>query len=556
MLGPMVWIDLIVFFLLFALFIYVFASVTITNLHKVYLAFHFSMMLWPFCQFVIKTTDNAQLQLFYVQFAFINMTLLAVGWLLFTLFLTGHSKFLTRKISLMIYVPVILVTLVAIFNPKSMFVQPVDGGYVQRAYGPLFWCIAFIFIGYLIVSLYFMYLALKSEKSSRIKKPVIQMRKGILVMTAFIFLDIFLNVVPPLPLPVIPGLTSLGILLSACFFVIAIRRYKVFDIVTIAHQDIIDTLILGILVLDDNETVVETNQSMSPYINLQLGDRFEIGNILTQEDADSEVRIFLQSYRERPRERAEIEVKFNIIDHRHIKIHVAPIMVSNIMVGRILTFQDTSELHRLIDETNFQNEILQVRNQSLIGIQHELFQTNQKLEQMAITDSLTGCYNRHYLTQRLEHEVMMNMKYQLPFALFLLDIDFFKSVNDNYGHLVGDDVLCNTVEAINQTLRKSDILARYGGEEFIIYLPNTDQAQANIIAERVKFAVESNKVTIKNVAYPLSITVSMGFLSIHEFLKEPSNNPKTILNELFESVDKALYQAKNEGRNRIVSIVG
>ncbi|WP_188540723.1 histidine kinase N-terminal 7TM domain-containing diguanylate cyclase [Paenibacillus segetis] len=552
----MAWVDIIVFFLLFALFVYVFVSVPITNLHKIYLAFHFSMMLWPFCQFVIKTTDNAQLQLFYVQLAFINMTLLALGWLLFTLFLTGHSKFLRRKISLLIYVPVILVTLSAIFNPKSMFVQPVHGGYVQRAYGPLFWVISAIFIGYLIVSLYFMYLALKSEQVSRIKKPVIQMRKGILVMSAFIFMDIFLNVVFPLPIPVIPGLTSLGILLSACFFVIAIRRYKVFDIVTIAHQDIIDTLILGILVLDDNETVVEINQSLSPYIQLEIGDRFDIGTFLLQEDPISEVDMFLEAYRERPQERNEIEVKYNNINFRHIKIHAAPIMVSHTMVGRILTFQDTSELHRLIDETNFQNEVLQLRNQSLIGIQHELFQTNQKLELMAITDSLTGCYNRHFLTQQLEHEVMKNMKYQIPFALFLLDIDFFKSVNDNYGHLAGDEVICNTVEIINKSLRQSDILARYGGEEFIIYLPNTNQDQAYHIAERVKQAVESNKVFVQNVEFPLSITVSMGFLAIHEFNKEISNNPKTILNEMFESVDKALYQAKNEGRNRIVSIVG
>lgn len=553
----MAWIDIIVFFLLFALFIYIFVSVTITNLHKVYLAFHFSMMLWPFCQFVMKTTDNAQLQLFYVQFAFINMTLLALGWLLFTLFLTGHSKFLSRKISLSIYIPVILVTLGVIFNPKAMFfVQPVNGGYVQRAYGPLFWCIATIFVGYLIVSLSFMYLALKSEKASRIKKPVIQMRKGILVMSAFIFMDIFLNVLFPLPLPVIPGSTSLGILISACFFVIAIRRYKVFDIVTIAHQDIIDTLTLGILVLDDNETVVEINQSLSPFIQLELGDRFEIGTVLSQEDAVSEVDLFLEAYRDRPQERTEIEVEYNEINFRHIKIHAAPIMVSHTMVGRILTFQDTSELHRLIDETNFQNEVLQVRNQSLIGIQHELFQTNQKLELMAITDSLTGCYNRHFLTQQLEHEVMKNMKYQIPFAIFLLDIDFFKSVNDNYGHLVGDEVICTTVEAINRSLRQSDILARYGGEEFIIYLPNTTQSQAYVIAERVKHEVESNKVFIHNVDHPLSITVSMGFLAIHEFINETSNNPKTILNELFESVDKALYQAKNEGRNRIVSIVG
>lgn len=111
------------------------------------------------------------------------------------------------------------------------------------------------------------------------------------------------------------------------------------------------------------------------------------------------------------------------------------------MVGRILTFQDRSELHRLIAETNQQNEILQERNLALIEIQNELSQTNQKLKQMAITDSLTGCYNRHYLTQYLEQEIIENMILKQPFAIILLDIDFFKTVNDNYGHLVGDVVI-------------------------------------------------------------------------------------------------------------------
>jgi two-component system cell cycle response regulator len=554
-LGLLAWLDLILFFLLFALFVYVFISVTITNLHKVYLIFHFSMMLWPFCQFAIHTTENPKFQLFYVKLAFVDTSLLAVGWLLFTIFLTGQSLFLQKKISFALFVPALLGALGVIINPNGMFVHPLHGDYIQRNYGSLFWFIITILIGYIIVSLLIMYRALVSDNAPRIKKQVKHVLNGILVMTAFILLDIFLNVVLAPFLPVIPGLTSFGILLSAIFFVIAIHRDKVFDIVTIAHQDIIDTIAHGILVLNDSETVVEINQSLLPQIDMHIGDRFDMATILPQGQSGSKIDLFLQAYRKHPLERIEIEIITNEVDRRHISIHAAPIMVSGTMVGRIITFQDMSELRRLIDETNLQNEILQDRNQSLIVIQDELFQTNQKLEQMAITDSLTGCYNRHYLTQQLEHEVMKNMRYQIPFAIFLLDIDFFKLVNDNYGHLVGDEVICSTVEAIKQTLRRTDILARYGGEEFIIYLPHTSQSQANILAERVKSAVESNKVIVENIASSLSITISMGLLSINHFTIENLKNPKTYLNELFESVDKALYQAKKEGRNRIVSIL-
>lgn len=549
-------IDLIFFLFLFALFTYVFATVTITNVHKVYLVFHFAMMLWPFCQFAIKTTDHPEFQLFYVKLAFVDMSLLAVGWLFFTLFLTGQTRFLRRKISLTLFIPALLVALGVILNPNAMFVQPLFGGYIQRSYGPLFWLNITLLTGYVIASLYIIYIALVSDNTSRIKKQVRQVLRGMLVMTTFIASDIFLNVARPLhSLPVIPGLTSLGILLSAIFFVIAIHRDKVFDIVTIAHQDIIDTIALGILVLDENETVVEINQVLPPYLDLHVGDRFDIATLLSQGESDSKTDLFFQTYRECPLERSGIELICNGIDRYYVNIQAAPILVGDTMIGRIITFQDMSELRRLIEETNSQNEILQVRNQSLITIQQELFQTNQKLEQMAITDSLTGCYNRNYLTQQLEYEWMKNMRYQIPFAIFLLDIDFFKLVNDNYGHLVGDEVICSTVDIIKQTLQQNDIMARFGGEEFIIYLPNTNQSQANLVAERVKFAVESNKIVVPNLADSLSITISMGLLSINKFTIENSTNPKTIVNGLFESVDRALYQAKKEGRNRIVSIV-
>ncbi|MCQ6560599.1 histidine kinase N-terminal 7TM domain-containing diguanylate cyclase [Paenibacillus mendelii] len=554
----MAWNDFSLFILLFALFAYVFLSVTITNLHKAYLAFHFSMMLWPFCQFAIKATDNVKIQLFYVKLAFVDMALFAVGWLLFTLFLTGRSLFLRRKRSIAIYVPAVLAAFTVIMNPNAMFVQPLEGGYIQRAYGPLFWFIITILIGYVVVSLSIMFLTLLSHKASRLQRQVKQVLKGMLVMTAFTLFDIFLYVIDRDSLPDIPGLTSLGILVAAVCFVIAITRDKALDIVNIAHKDVINTMALGVVVLDDHDTIIEINQSLPRHIVLHIGDRFDIAAILPEEQGDELARaaeVFLQAYRELPLKRSEIEVAYPEFGGSRVHIHADPIMAGDTKVGRIITFQDMSELRSLIDETNYQNEILQNRNHSLREIKNELYYTNQKLEQMAITDNLTGCYNRHYLTQQLEREVIKNMGYHIPFAILLFDIDYFKLVNDNYGHLVGDEVLCSTVDTIKQSLRKTDILARYGGEEFIIYLPNTTPAQANLVAERVKTKVESNQMIVRNVSPPLSITISIGLLSIHTFTIDHSYKSRPLLNELFHSVDQALYQAKRNGRNQIVRVV-
>ncbi|MEK3663438.1 diguanylate cyclase [Paenibacillus sp. FSL F4-0236] len=550
----MTWIDLSLFFVLFVLFIYIFVTVTITNLHKVYLTFHFTMMLWPFCQFALKTTADPDVQLFYVKLAFIDSILLTIGWLLFTIFLTGKSYLLRKKKTLILYIVAALILIGVIVNPKQSFVLPMHGGYVERSYGPLFWLFILFLICTIIISLYIIYSALISNATQRIKKQVTHVLKGVLVLTVFVLLDVFLNVVLFKSQPVIPGMTSLGILISAIFFVIAIHRDKIFDLVTIAHQDIIDTLTLGILVLDDNETVVEINRSLLPKINLQIGDRFDLSALTPLEQTASAFRLFQHTYLKQPMERTEVEVFYTSLQ-AYINITAEPIVVGEIMVGRILTFQDRSELHRLIAETNQQNEILQERNLALIAIQNELSQTNQKLKQMAITDSLTGCYNRHYLTQYLEQEIIENMILKQPFAIILLDIDFFKTVNDNYGHLVGDVVICSTVEVIKQSLRETDILARYGGEEFIVYLPNTNHTQANLWAEHIKFMIEANKVHVDEVAHSVSITVSMGLLSINNFAEQYAESPTNQLNDLFESVDKALYQAKNAGRNQIVEII-
>lgn len=550
--------DLILFFLLFALFVYVFISGTIRDLHKAYLLFHFLMMIWPFCLFAISTTDDPNIQLNYVKFAFADTALLAVGWFLFTLFLTGHTKLLRTIKGISLFIPALIAAVLVLLNPNGLFVKPVHGAYVERDYGPLFWMDAVLVTSYFTISLILMIHTLWSNKPARIKQQIRLVLKGVLVLIIFSIADVIFNVVLSDYLPVIPGLTSLGILLSATFFVIAIHRDKVFDLMNIAHQDIIKSVTIGIIVIDDSEKIIEINQSLPHYIDLKVGDDFKITSILPEGEFNSYIPQFLQNYQESPLDIAEIEIRYNVTisSHFHVKIQVAPIIVSDIMVGRLITFQDISEISRLVSETNHQNEILQIRNQALISTQQELHETNLKLEKMAITDSLTGCYNRSFLTTELELEVMAYMNNQVPFSIILLDIDFFKSINDNYGHLAGDRVLRDTVEVIQHSLRKPDILARYGGEEFIICLPNTQLDQANIIAERVKCAIESNQILIQENTPPISITVSIGLLSTDHMEMDSSKSVQTILNELFESVDRALYQAKSDGRNRIVSSSG
>ncbi|MEW4431261.1 diguanylate cyclase [Paenibacillus pabuli] len=554
--SPLVWYDLFLFVLLFGVYVYIFATARITNLHKVYFLFHGLMMLWPFCQFAIVLSDNPGWQLFYVTLSFVAVSLLGSGWLLLTIFITGYSDRLGTKKVILLFVPAVIAAIGVVINPANWFVTPLEGGYVERAYGPWFWVVMIVLVSYFVASLFILFGALRaSDKSPTIKKQVKITLWGIFVLAVFAAIDALLNVVLRAWIPfIIPGLTSLGIFLSDLFFVYVIKRYNVFDLVSIAHEDVINTIPHGILVLDENETIIEANKASRSFMDLHVGDCFDMEAFLGSVRVEGDSGLFLDQYRQRENTLSQIEVIVEERDmERHYILQTSPIIDHYQMpLGHLLTFQDVSQERYYVKEMNRQNEMLQERNYALDRIRQELSEANLKLEELALTDSLTHCYNRRYLTQQLTHEVITNVHYKTPFSLLLLDIDYFKAINDRYGHVIGDEVLYRTAQAVKQSIRETDILTRYGGEEFMIYLPHTERQLAQKIAERVRLSVESNLMAVDHEVGQVSITISIGILSIEDFeCDDAPDNPEGYLTQLFAAVDKALYQAKQNGRNRV-----
>ncbi len=160
-----------------------------------------------------------------------------------------------------------------------------------------------------------------------------------------------------------------------------------------------------------------------------------------------------------------------------------------------------------------------------------------ELEKMASIDKLTDIYNRRMIDQFLQVEIEIASRHNEELSLMIIDIDHFKHVNDNYGHLVGDMVLSQLSKIISDNLRNSDIFGRYGGEEFLIICPKTNKDGAFILAEKLRIIV--NEFTFDEVGHK---TVSIG---IAEF------QPDDTIETLFKKADEALYEAKNSGRNRV-----
>lgn len=193
------------------------------------------------------------------------------------------------------------------------------------------------------------------------------------------------------------------------------------------------------------------------------------------------------------------------------------------------------ELESQVDERTFELQVTL----------RELEEKNSELEQLNMEDALTGVKNRRFFDKKLIMEVRRSRREQTPLSIIMLDIDKFKLINDTYGHLTGDQVIRAVSDIIQQQLKRPlDEVARYGGEEFVILLPNTINEGALAIAEQIRQAIENNAVNVAGTTIDFSISAG-----VYSHIADDVNNP-----EIFtERADKALYFAKQHGRNQVVN---
>lgn len=212
-------------------------------------------------------------------------------------------------------------------------------------------------------------------------------------------------------------------------------------------------------------------------------------------------------------------------------------------------YKKLSELSpgQLKSESWFLEEVTRVNNE-LANAQRELAQKKAELErlyqlekELSSRDSLTGVLNRRGLRQFAHRELLRAQRTGNPFSLALADIDFFKNINDRYGHAAGDEVLKTIADIIKSNLRETDLVARWGGEEFLILLTDTTVDRAAGILERLRTKIE--KTSFSFLESGKSLTVSFG---LTVFM------PGKSLETLIEEADAALYEAKRTGRNRVV----
>ncbi len=196
-------------------------------------------------------------------------------------------------------------------------------------------------------------------------------------------------------------------------------------------------------------------------------------------------------------------------------------------------------LFYFVRESEAMRRDLETTNEELAEAYTELKRSAARIRELMMRDPLTGVFNRRALSERLEEELERARRHDQPLALLMLDIDHFKTINDRFGHQMGDRVLVELGRCLRRQVRRIDFVARYGGEEFVILLPQTDLGGACRFAERLRRDIGA--LTVEGLAEPLSVSIGV-----------TARQARDTADDLLKRADDALYAAKRAGRNRVI----
>ncbi len=336
--------------------------------------------------------------------------------------------------------------------------------------------------------------------SSKLKQQILLMITGVLIpIIASVF---YITGLSPNGVDIGP----VSMCFSFVFHGIALLSYKMFDITPIARERIFESIDEGVLVLNQNNIIVDYNQAMINVLPVlkpsYIGQKLDTINVI-----DSTFLSLAMN---------ETETDYHYTgegNSHYYQVKFTPVLNSkNILIGKIMTFTDVTK--RVLLE--------------------------EQLKRLASTDGLTNIYNRAFFVKSAEEYLNIGT----PISVIMFDIDHFKKVNDTYGHVSGDAVLCNVVEIVKSCLREEDLFGRFGGEEFLICLAGTIDEAMNV-AHSIKESIQQMPTVVSG--HCISVTSSFGVTNTAFTERELS------VQALISQADQALYVAKQNGRNCVVS---
>ncbi len=395
------------------------------------------------------------------------------------------------------------------------------GAHLVYAHGPAFWFTALY--NYLLV------LIGTVELLNAIMRGKVVDRRQAASLLAGALVTWIANMAYLSGLTPVPGLdpTPFTFTLTGAIYAYTMYRYRLFELVPVSRHTLLDTMIEGVLVLDNEHRIADINSAAARLLGLSAGS-------CTGENASALLGNWPQLLAycsSRSETQGEIQALGRYLGVRAVPLHEG----GRRRHGLLLVLRDISK-HRMSEDQ------LRDANTRLQAHVAEIETLQVKLQEQAIRDSLTGLFNRRFLEETLQREIARAARAGTPLGIVMIDIDHFKDLNDTHGHRAGDAALQALGRLLIANTRGGDVACRYGGEEFVLALPGATLEVARDRAEQLRRAVAALRVDHDDAK--LSMTISAGIAAY------PVHGER--VDEVLDNADQALYQAKNSGRNHCV----
>ena len=483
---------------------------------------------WALCNGLEAAAVTQELKIFWSKVAYLGTQTSPVLLVLFALQYNGRGKRITLFTTALLFVIPVITILLAATNEMHGLIwvafSPGPQGTNSLIYhhGPAFWVsVAYIFT---MVSVGTAVLLLSAVRTQKIYREQSQFVFIASVIPWIGFLMYIMNLNP------FPGLdtVSISFLFTGLVLVWGMYKGRLLDIVPIAHELINENVNNGIMIVDDQLRMIDFNPAASRLLSMDLNKNigFQIQS--------------MQNFWEKVKDHFDrdaanrVEISTQSSGKKYLDVHITPLHDQRKrFLGWAVILDDISTRKQAERELHAVNKQL---GQQLKEIQD----LQDKLHEQAMRDPITGVYNRRFLEETLSREISLAARKGNPLSVIMLDIDFFKRVNDTYGHKIGDDVLISLSRLLQAETRESDCVSRYGGDEFVLVMPEMTKEDAFQRAELWRNAIKS--IDLLNGDNRTVITVSMGISTY------PMNGSDS--EALLKAADEALYQAKATGRDR------
>jgi len=488
-----------------------------------------AMAIWAWMYAIFWLVPSRSEKLFWLSLAFIGVVITSPAFLVMAAQFSGKTSWPTRRIFVLLAILPTLILFSVWTEPWfGLFFGGVDFLKPENALrgGPGFLLSVLNAYGTTFVAVIYLLQALRSAYGSRRKQITF-----ILVGISFQFLAGQISAFKLSPFPGL-DLTPIVFSLSGLCYAYALFSQKVIDLVHMGRDSILEEMEDGVLVLDYLDRIIYLNQKALAFVNAEP--RNPIGRPIAEVLPTWLIKVDLNHKSKNSHYRLEAESH----DFKHYDISITPLLnKAGEAVGRTFVVRDISIQKGT--EAKLRRLNAQIEEQSIeISILHT------QLREQAIRDSLTGLFNRGYLEETLERELVRAGRGNISLCVMMIDIDSFKHVNDTYGHSAGDMILRVFGKLLLQKIRGDDVACRYGGDEFVVLMPNISIKSAIQRGEQISQLFSELEFQFEDALFQTTISIGIASFPAHEKSGD----------KLLMAADKALCSTKGE-RNRISKYV-